>query len=53
VYDLQRDAMTRLTFSGTAVYPIWSPDNRYVVFSDINKGLYWTRADGATANRSP
>ena len=47
VYDLQRDAMTRLTFGGNAYYPVWSPDARYVVFSDALKGIYWTRADGA------
>jgi eukaryotic-like serine/threonine-protein kinase len=47
VYDLQRDAMTRLTFGGSSYYPVWSPDGRYVFFSDITKGIYWTRADGA------
>ncbi|MGD0437088.1 MAG: protein kinase [Bryobacteraceae bacterium] len=48
VYDLQRDAMTRLTF-GDASYspPIWSPDGRYVVFGAFGRGIYWTRADGA------
>ena len=47
VYDLQRDALTRLAFSGNYVFPVWSPDGRYVVFEDTEKGIYWTRADGA------
>jgi serine/threonine protein kinase len=47
VYDPQRDAMTRLTFGGNDYDPAWSPDGKYVVFSDYRKGIYWTRADGA------
>ena len=47
VYDLQRDVMTKLTSVANAVVPIWSPDGRYVVFSDPLKGIYWARADGA------
>ena len=55
VYDLRRDAMTRLTFEHDAIVgypmdydvPVWSPDGRFVVFSEANKGIYWTRANGA------
>jgi len=47
LYDLERDAMTKLTSGGINLIPVWSPDGRYVVFSDIGKGIYWTRADGA------
>ena len=32
VYDWQRDTMTRLTFTGTANGPLWSPDGRYIAF---------------------
>jgi Tol biopolymer transport system component len=48
VNDLQREAMTRLTF-GAGIYadPIWSPDGRYLVFGALGKGLYLARADGA------
>ena len=46
VYDSQRDAMTRLTFGGRHVSPIWSPDGRRIVFG-VPNGIYWTRADGA------
>jgi Tol biopolymer transport system component len=37
--------MTRLTSGGSFLYPIWTPDGRYVVF-DSNVGMFWTRADG-------
>jgi serine/threonine-protein kinase len=47
VYDLQRDAMTRLTFGGNVTNPVWTSDGRYVVFSEVGKGIYWARADGA------
>jgi serine/threonine protein kinase/Tol biopolymer transport system component len=47
VYDLQRDAMTRLTFSGEFnESPIWSPDSQYVVFASVGRGIFWTRSDG-------
>ena len=32
VYDWQRDTMTRLTFTGNAAVPVWSPDGRYIAF---------------------
>ena len=48
VYDIARDATTRLTFgSGRFTAPVWSPDGRVVVFSSIGAGLWWNRADGA------
>jgi serine/threonine-protein kinase len=47
IYDLGRDAMTRLTFDGKLnQFPIWSPDGQYIVFQDL-EGLSWTRANGA------
>jgi WD40 repeat protein len=49
VYDTQRDANTRLTFSGGPYFdPIWSPDGRYVVIGSLVTGLLWTRSDGAS-----
>ncbi len=49
VYDLQRDAMSRLTFGGaTYSNPVWSPDGRFLVFASSPGGMHWTRADGAT-----
>jgi serine/threonine protein kinase len=49
VYDMQRDAMTRLTFrGGFNGYSAWSPDGQYVVFSAAGAGIWQARADGAT-----
>jgi Tol biopolymer transport system component/predicted Ser/Thr protein kinase len=47
VYDIERDAMTRLTY-GTEAFAsaVWSRDGRYIVFGSIGNGLFWVRADG-------
>ena len=47
VYDSLRDIMTRLTFDGFNSSPTWSPDGRYVLFSDISR-IFQARADGAS-----
>jgi len=47
VYDLQRDAMTRLTFGGTNRFPSWSPDGQFLVYAAAGKGIFQVRADGA------
>jgi len=48
VYDLRRDAMTRLTAGGGPyTQPVWSPDSRYLFFGSFTGGIFWTRADGA------
>ena len=47
LYDTQRGASTRLTFSEAAfASPMWSPDGRFLVFGSIGAGLFWARADG-------
>jgi Tol biopolymer transport system component len=47
-YDWQRDTMTRLTFTGTAVHPVWSPDGRYIAFrTNPGEGLSVIRSDGS------
>ena len=47
VYDWQRDTMTRLTFTGTASAPRWSPDGRYIAFRTLGTGTSAIRSDGA------
>jgi serine/threonine protein kinase len=51
VYDLRRDAMTRLTSDGGPYGLVWSPDSRYVFFGTVRSGILWTRADGASDPR--
>jgi serine/threonine-protein kinase len=47
VYDWQRDTMTRLTFGARAIGPIWSPDQRYILFEQAPGGIFWIRSDGS------
>jgi len=52
MYDLQRDTLTRVTFSGTPNgSPLWSPDGRYIVFLAQGQGLSSVRADGASKSQ--
>jgi Tol biopolymer transport system component len=47
VYDLHREALTRLTFGkGFYTSPLWSPDGKYLVFSALS-GIFQVRADGS------
>ncbi|NNE08060.1 MAG: hypothetical protein HKN20_05805, partial [Gemmatimonadetes bacterium] len=46
IYDLNRETYSRLSLSGTADDPVWSPDGRHVVFAD-NRQLYRRLASGA------
>ncbi len=49
VYDLQNDALTRLTSGvGFPYSSIWTPDSRYIVLGSLGKGILQARADGAT-----
>jgi serine/threonine-protein kinase len=47
VYDWNRETPTRLTFSGNAQGPIWSPDGRYIVFHVDGQGMSAIRSDGS------
>jgi hypothetical protein len=48
VYDFKRDTMTRLSFTGTAYSPIWSPDGRYIIaWGTTASGMFAARSDGA------
>ncbi len=48
VYDWQRDTMTRLTFTGNAYDPLWSPDGRYIAFLTVEEGMDVIRSDGSS-----
>jgi Tol biopolymer transport system component/predicted Ser/Thr protein kinase len=48
LYDLSRDTLTRLTFTGTAnVDPLWTPDGKRIVFKGNGNRLFWQPADGS------
>ena len=47
VYDWQRDTMTRMTFTGEADRPVWSPDGRYIAFAAPGEGLFAIPSDGS------
>lgn len=51
MYDLASGAPTRLTSSGKAAWPLFSPDNKSVLFveSRNNPGLYALPLDGSAA----
>jgi Tol biopolymer transport system component/predicted Ser/Thr protein kinase len=46
VYDTQRDALSRLTFTGQGNNPLWTPDGKHIVFWSAGS-FWWIRADGA------
>ena len=47
-YDFERGTFSRRTFSGNAVYAIWTPDGQRLIYGKINEfGIHWTRADGS------
>jgi serine/threonine-protein kinase len=47
IYDWQSGRKTRLTNGLVTVWPLWSPDGRFVVFQAPG-GMFWIPADGAT-----
>jgi Tol biopolymer transport system component len=47
VYDWQRDTMMRLTFTGNAIFPLWTPGGRYIAFQAAGEGMSVTRSDGS------
>ena len=47
VYEWQRDTMTRVTFGGAHLIPVWSPDGRCILFRGEFGMMFWTRSDGA------
>jgi serine/threonine-protein kinase len=49
IYDLERRTLTRLTFDGTNIQPVWTPDGRWVTYSyyygEGKHGIYRVAAD--------
>src|SRR5205823_5184572 len=50
IYDLVEKTERRLSFEGNQCCPVWTPDGRFLVFSDSGQ-LAWTRSDGSGNNR--
>jgi Tol biopolymer transport system component len=50
VYDLERDTLSRVTFNGYNISPVWTPDGRHIVYSSAQDSsqanLYWVNSDG-------
>jgi serine/threonine protein kinase len=47
LYDISRDALSRLTFEGSSnVDPIWTPDGKRIAFKGKGSRLFWQAADG-------
>jgi serine/threonine-protein kinase len=49
VYDPKRDTLTRLTFDGRALLPVWTPDGGHIAFRISSGGFTFglVRSDGA------
>ena len=50
IYELDRGALTRLTFDGTNLNPLWTPDGDRVTFQSSREGPlqgFWIAADGS------
>jgi serine/threonine-protein kinase len=49
IYDIARSTLTRLTFEGNNLRPVWTPDGMRIVFPSErggSPGLFWKLADG-------
>jgi serine/threonine-protein kinase len=50
IYDLEREAMSRLTYEWNNLSARWSPDGQHIVYTRGRGGtgdLFWRRADGS------
>jgi len=53
--DVVRGTLTRLTFTGSSSYPLWSPDARRLAFQSIREGrwnIFWKLADGSESDEA-
>ena len=52
IYDIARGTLTRLTFEGNNIRPVWTPDGKRIAFAsdrDGSRQLFWKLADGTGA----
>jgi len=51
VYSLTSQGLSRLTFSGNELYPLWTPDGRQIAYLDYASGaaIFAKAADGSAA----
>jgi len=51
VYSLASKGLSRLTFSGNELYPLWTPDSRQIAFLNYasNAAIFAKAADGSAA----
>ncbi len=50
VYDLSRGTNSKLTGEGTAIFPIWTPDGKRILFGwrkSLSPNLFWQLYDGS------
>ena len=50
IHDIERGTTTRLTFKGNNLFPIWSPDGKWIAFSSDRDGrmsVYRKPSDGS------
>ncbi len=56
IYDLERNALSRLTFEGGTDEPVWTPDGKRVAFSWVDAqgiiAIGWKAADGSGATET-
>ena len=52
VFDPERGGSTRLTNTGAARYPVWTPDGKAIVYMGGASGIGWVPSDGSTPPRT-
>jgi dipeptidyl aminopeptidase/acylaminoacyl peptidase len=53
IYDVERRSLTRLTFEGDNIGPVWAPDGRSVSFLSFREGRFEIYRAAADKSRQP